>query len=243
MTREVLEQVIEEDQEERTEETQDQEHAMEKVQEQVTEEEIEVTENVIVITQNEKEVADKSANICDLCGKIFKTKRIRNQHKKTIHSSDPEVKKRMADLSAKKALLIQCPLCDSKYNSRNLNNHIKKDHPTHQLVEECDVCKKQFSNGSHLSRHMFEVHSEQPRFQCPVCDFTSKHGTNLTKHMIIHQNSVLLSCENENCDFSTKRVKELKSHKCRMKTFVCDLCNKKCATSEALRKHKGRNHK
>ena len=113
-------------------------------------------------------------------------------------------------------------------------------HANHTLVENCEICDKTFTTGSHLNRHMDEVHGESPTFTCSFCDYRTKDEGNLKKHVLVHCDTKPFKCDI--CHFETKRSRELKSHRCRMKPFQCDLCHKRSSTANGLYEHKKRTH-
>ena len=179
---------------------------------------------------------------CNICDKTFKTTKCRKFHMQAKHSSDQVFQNRLKAISARKSLAIsrKCPLCEELCNSKNLKKHIKSVHPSHLLVEICEICQKKFSNGSHLNRHFDECHSESPVYACSFCDYKTKDKGNLKKHVVVHSVEKPFKCEE--CQFETRRPKEMKTHKCSMKTFLCDLCNKKSKSADGLRVHKKRAH-
>ena len=178
---------------------------------------------------------------CDICSKVFKTKKTWMFHMKAKHEHDSVFSQKLKEISASKSLKISCPLCDQTFTSRNLKNHIRSDHETHTLVEECDICHKKFSNISHLYRHIDSMHNEERRHECTLCDFTTKIKQNLRRHILVHSAEFRFKCDI--CGHQSKRENDFKKHVCREKTFQCDICNKMCATAEGLKKHKKRNHK
>ena len=187
-------------------------------------------------------VIDEEKNFrCDICHIDFKTKKTWNFHMKAKHINDPVFAQKLKEVSASKSLKVCCPLCDQKFTSRNLKNHIRSDHETHTLVEECDICHKKFSNISHLYRHIDSVHNEEPGLECTLCDFTTKSKENMRKHTLVHSAGYRFKCDI--CGHQSKRVNDFKKHRCREKTFQCDICKNMCATAEGLKKHKKRNHK
>lgn len=193
---------------------------------------------------NEKEtVPDEEIRFpCNVCDKTFTTAKYRRFHIQAKHVNDPAFEDKLREISARKSLARKrkCPLCEELCNSKNLKKHIKAAHPTHLLVEICDICQKRFSNGSHLNRHFDECHSESPVYSCSFCDYKTKDMGNLKKHVVVHSVEKPFKCDE--CQFETRRPKEMKIHNCSIKTFPCDLCNKKSKSANGLRAHKKRAH-
>ena len=189
-----------------------------------------------------KETTELTRFPCNICDKTFKSNKYRKCHIQAKHSSDPQFADRFREIYAKRSLARQrkCPLCEVLCNSKNLKTHIRTEHPTHSLVEICEICQKKFTTGSHLNRHFDECHSVSPVYTCSFCDYKTKDRGNLKKHVLVHSAEKPWKCED--CQFATKRLKELKTHKCNIKSFLCELCNKTSKTAVGLRAHKKRAH-
>ena len=205
---------------------------------------MEVPENPDNTDGNEKEKVPSEVNRfpCNICDKTFRSTKYRKFHIQAKHSSDPAFEDKLREISARKSLARKrkCPLCEELCNSKNLKTHIRSAHPSHSLVEICEICQKKFSNGSHLNRHFGECHSESPVYACSFCNYKTKDRGNLNKHVVVHSVEKPFKCEE--CQFETRRPKEMKTHKCSIKTFLCELCNKKSKTANGLRVHKKRAH-
>ena len=66
---------------------------------------------------------------------------------------------------------LTCNGCGKSFeNKETLGLHKKRSGPAHNVRPECNVCKKQFSHGSNVLRHMMIHTGEHPFcFVCFVC--------------------------------------------------------------------------
>ena len=200
-------------------------------------------EEVVDLSDHVDSVSEKKKKtiFCEFCKKTFSSKKTKKYHVKSQHSQDPQFLSKITEIQNKMKTKVCCPLCDLQVGVRDLKNHIRTNHETHTLVEECDVCHKKFSNGSHLNRHIDQTHAELPLFKCKICKFSTKIRDSFKSHMETHRKGNLHECEK--CDYGSKRAYDLKKHKCVSKKIKCSLCESKCATFEGLRKHMVRHHK
>ena len=122
----------------------------------------------------------------------------------------------------------------SSFNSRSIRNHLKTCQPGLELVETCVHCEKNFKSKFLLKRHIENVHEASRIHQCVLCDFKGKRREHLEDHLKTHSEQ-RISCDK--CDYKTRKREDLARHRCRPKPFSCNLCDLKCATEDALRKH------
>lgn len=114
---------------------------------------------------------------CNDCEKIFPTRRYMLNHRRTVHRTEKEEKR-------KKGLTVKCNECEKMFlNQHNLNQHMKvhfKD-PS-ELV--CKVCGWKFNERGNLIQHM-RTHSNN-KTNCTVCHKVLSIRY-LQEHMKIHR--------------------------------------------------------
>lgn len=70
----------------------------------------------------------------------------------------------------------------------SLLRHIRAKHPntntnTNTMVR-CEICHKDFSRPSNLTRHKKTAHNTHRPFSCLICEKTFKRSDNLAQHML-----------------------------------------------------------
>ena len=178
--------------------------------------------------------------LCVICNQKFKETSYLRTHMKLKHSGNEEFSDKAKYVSKKKSFNRVCTLCNRFFNSRNILNHMRLEHPEVSLGHICELCRKTFKNEWLLRRHIANVHVKERRFKCEICDKTWKRESHLTDHQKIHR-QVILKCDK--CDFQKLWERDLKCHKCRVRAFACDFCDHKALTKNALRMHIKRVHK
>ena len=73
----------------------------------------------------------------------------------------------------------------------------------------CDICEKDFSCNSTLTRHM-RIHSDNKIFKCPFCSYSGHRKDNLGSHMKSHSLVKSYSCSL--CPYSTNFSVSMKKH-------------------------------
>ncbi|GBM90597.1 Zinc finger protein 90 [Araneus ventricosus] len=106
---------------------------------------------------------------CDVCGELFKTKKMLNGHV-ILHT-------------AKK--LIQCPDCSQTFKYRS-------SYHRHRIIHQgskpfrCSTCGKLFKTESHLKIHKAQ-HVINDEFVCNICDKSFGFRSFLDQHMLMHE--------------------------------------------------------
>uniref|UniRef100_A0A182MX14 C2H2-type domain-containing protein n=1 Tax=Anopheles culicifacies TaxID=139723 RepID=A0A182MX14_9DIPT len=126
--------------------------------------------------------------ICDTCGKDFRTKAALERHVRGHLGQE---------LSEKR----QCSQCGVWVNgARGLKNHTRNVHPGKDEVFECDICQQRCKNATTLYQHRKGVHA-QDKFECEFCGKRFKRKIYLKEHRALHTEQSLYSCSV--CDHKT----------------------------------------
>ncbi|XP_037044361.1 transcription factor grauzone-like isoform X1 [Bradysia coprophila] len=141
-------------------------------------------------------------NICEACGRSFKSKNDLKYHIELEHSTTPLPK-------------AQCYICGTWVkHQRYLRHHLKM----HQEVQEaqkgkvlnCPICKKKVQSKRLLAVHIRNAHGER-KHQCTYCEKAFKTPKNLKEHIALHTGEDLYSCPY--CDKSFKSNANMYSHR------------------------------
>ena len=148
-------------------------------------------------------------------------------------------------------LILQCNLCDSKFNCAvNFNKHKHYHNGTDDLLT-CAECGKKLSCEFALERHLRAVHYLHlfESFQCNFCEKSFSLKQTLIKHVRnVHGSSG--KKRTQACKFCKKQyaISGIYKHQesCRKSdTFAelkCPKCNMKFCRKEVLKKHIARKH-
>ena len=108
---------------------------------------------------------------CPDCKKMFKSKRLLNEHRKYEH----------ADYDEDRFQCEQCGRVFSYYNSLNRHKGI-----VHKIAppEQCPDCKKMFKNKKYLTAHRKYVHGAQKQYRCDKCNSLFRSFGDLKRHIM-----------------------------------------------------------
>eukprot|EP01083_Nonionella_stella_P261004 889280_1 len=178
---------------------------------------------------------NRSVYKCGLCKKEYLTEFGMNRHwcrSKKIHKCEKcgTIFKQRRDMSRHNCL--DGVECAPKSRSR----HRKVDNGT---VFICSSCKREFRSQSGISRHSCVRNlgsSFTVGFKCEKCKHSFEHQQALSTHNCLTIAQRDWNCEICHNSFKTKKLlaQHVESHK----TYVCDLCPKRCNTIADLNKHK-----
>jgi len=120
-----------------------------------------------------------SGSVCDICGKIFKSRFFCRFHLKTDHPEQKDFK---------------CQLCDKSYTLKgNLQKHVQIAHEKIRKFK-CDYCGKTFGQKIVLQNHIKCKHGDKETWKdlkCQLCDKTYTLKGNLEKHIRIAHDKIL----------------------------------------------------
>uniref|UniRef100_A0A182MM09 C2H2-type domain-containing protein n=1 Tax=Anopheles culicifacies TaxID=139723 RepID=A0A182MM09_9DIPT len=169
--------------------------------------------------------------ICDTCGKIFRTKPAMDRHIKLHHQ--PQLIK-----------WEQCEQCEKWFDCKlNLRKHIRIIHDQSGL-HPCDECTHQSITRRALVHHKNRIHKQKQIFECDHCGKKLNSKFSLREHVATHSNVPLYSCDfceitfnssaNKYKHYKNKHSKEwedLKRHKLQQKMGTIGtemICIKQC---------------
>ncbi|XP_053683701.1 transcription factor grauzone-like [Sabethes cyaneus] len=111
--------------------------------------------------------------ICDICARVYRTKRCLETHVKGHLGTRQEDK-------------VQCTVCAVWFtNKYQLTKHMNRIHILPEQMLECTLCGKQLRNREALNGHMHRAHTEN-RFECEFCAKTFKRPHHMREHVAIH---------------------------------------------------------
>ena len=120
--------------------------------------------HIISVHENLKNFA------CDVCGKFYKSVRKLNEHKKTVHISQSEMKN-------------ICNFCGYASSTASLlKSHIFRNHTERTRDFQCNLCEKAFYEVKMLNLHKKRVHEGLRNYICKICGKTFKQDHHLKNH-------------------------------------------------------------
>jgi KRAB domain-containing zinc finger protein len=156
-----------------------------------------VWHSAIALKKHVAEVHHIIRVVCDICGKVMKTKlkATLQDHKRLVHSGIGSVKK---DWS--------CDMCEKMYGSKLvLGRHMLAVHNKNKCFT-CDYCDKIVRSLQSLRTHMATVHYKKIEYNCHLCGHKAINKQALRGHVRrVHEKSLpTYSCIICNKDFSQR---------------------------------------
>ncbi|XP_075168678.1 uncharacterized protein LOC142240823 [Haematobia irritans] len=146
----------------------------------------------------------KYIKICDICGKILRTREIFDRH--------------MITHKGEETFRIICDICGYKVACKSsLRRHKRIKHPEASNISieyKCDLCPRISDSLSSLRRHVRYKHETERKFKCSICPKGFKKRSTLREHMASHTKIPLYKCPycpmkfNSNANMHTHRKKE-----------------------------------
>lgn len=159
--------------------------------------------------------------LCNICGKILKTKDRFRSHKNTHDGIRPHI----------------CLKCGRGFADRkNMHHHYNVIHLKKPKLE-CPVCQKKFYTRTKMKSHITMHYGVKP-FSCDVCNKTFRLKMNMIKHKKTHSNDRPHKCDKCQAAFIDKNM--LKRHSYihgGIRPFPCPICGHRFSVKFHLKKH------
>ncbi|XP_061402535.1 zinc finger protein 43-like [Musca vetustissima] len=137
--------------------------------------------------------------ICDICGKVLRTRNTLQKHKAVVHTK--KVKKEPE----------QCSYCGKWYSTRStLQFHVLNMHIHTDREHRCEICGFVSTTREAKKKHIRFKHRAQKRHKCGLCDKAFKVPTLLKEHTATHTGVDLYNCAY--CDASFKSKSNRSTH-------------------------------
>jgi len=153
---------------------------------------------------------------CDLCPKIFSSKKHLKRHQDMKHPAEMNLRKpllnkgRLENVPSEVGDVFKCQVCDKNFTSEEKLERHGKEHLKGGAVLPfpCEKCDKSFITRKRLKKHM-RSHMDLTH-QCDVCEKSFQNAGILSLHKNIHLDQKPFKCEVCDKDFSQKG--NLKTH-------------------------------
>jgi DNA-directed RNA polymerase subunit RPC12/RpoP len=205
-------------------------------------------------------------NVCQECGKGFKTKRELIWHG-VVHSKvkafSCDINKCDKSYSSASALLrhkkvvhlgvkYECAECGKRFGQKGaMSEHFKTVHEK-QKQFKCPKCGMQFGRKQHLTTHITTVHEKVRAFRCEHCDKSFGQAVHRKEHIEgVHLN-ICYPCTWPDCNWTSHEKAKVKYHRRRAHTqewsLECQLCEDQlgiwwgCILPGEMNKHRAKKH-
>ena len=158
---------------------------------------------------------------CEFCGKIFKRRKILNEHRKIHTGKIPR----------------ECKICGKhSYGASSYMYHLRTH--TGERPHVCDICGNAYITSTQLTNHR-RIHSTERPFSCDICKKDFRCIGDLKRHKVTHTGVKPYSCDECGKLFTASQtLKEQKrSHSAEKLSYSCLLCGKEFTMKRNLRRH------
>ena len=133
----------------------------------------------------------------------------------------------------------KCSECASTFHEKkNLHHHLRKDHGLKKY--KCDLCAFRANDLTSLRKHEKAKH-ENIVLECKQCEYKTQDGSNLNRH--IRSKHVKKNIKCEQCNFETDRNDMMKRHVKAMHTLkTCNECEFSTKSIREMKIHKRTQH-
>ena len=179
---------------------------------------------------------------CNICGVIFKERKLLRRHKKNVHG------KTDAEGIAAAPKKFECDKCGKDFSANDyLQEHRRRSHSIFkQAPVDCDVCGESFRNKIQLNRHMTSKHEpqggegEKKEFWCERCNKQYPTRVRLQRHnQFVHSKQLAVDCNFCGKNFRNKLL--LKHHiqfmHSKQTPGDCKVCGKTYRNVHLLKMH------
>ncbi|XP_067627902.1 zinc finger protein 431 [Eurosta solidaginis] len=168
---------------------------------------------------------------CKICNEIFANRTKLMNHKREMHSFDPQ-----ADSP------FRCEICGNTYRTRiQLRFHVKR-HDARNF--KCNQCNRTFIRHHDLKKHQL-IHTGELPYKCDICSASYRYTHALRDHKErIHLNETFI-CKVSGCEAQFRTRSQLNDHKYKHigNPYKCERCSKDFLRRESLRRHSKAVHK
>ena len=174
---------------------------------------------------------------CDYCDEILDTTFRTKAHYKNLHPNQPIITK-----GFKKHNCTQCS--DFFYFEEELDRHLNLKHDVKTRLNYCKTCKHPYRDTHECGWKKTVKKQRLKRHFCDQCPKAFTLPTNLDDHIkAVHENRLDFGCDQ--CGKKLVSKIRLLAHvrQAHSSHIICDICNKKIANPDQLKRHKVFTHK
>lgn len=148
--------------------------------------------------------------ICDLCSKLFNSKKVLILHISKHFSSNISTKqsKRLKKTNPKKKIFV-CKVCSKHFSDQS---NYRRHSLSHYYRFQCDICEKTFSQMYNLQVHN-RTHTGTTPYKCDIC------------HLTFYRNDAM-------------KAHRRKCHEKKYSVIQCDECHKPYHSASTYLRHK-----
>lgn len=172
-------------------------------------------------------IDSKTHFLCNLCGKILRSKRGFEDHQKLHKNIRDQL----------------CDVCGSGFTSKKFLHLHKKSHDGIQRkVFNCSQCEKVFSGRHTLNRHLL-THSGEKNFICEICSKCFYTLQELNRHVRYHKKEYRFDCQL--CDMRFLDKSRFRHHMMRhrnIRPHKCQFCDKMFIVRRKMNLHMAAKH-
>lgn len=164
---------------------------------------------------------------CTECGRMFKKRTVRDNHKATVHGKAPR---------------YECPHCKIRFNSYyDRMTHLNEKHGEKEVSYSCQHCELSFKTSGQRAEHIRWSHFPRRReYKCAHCEWQFKTQHDLKRHMVKHTGKKNFHCAMCGQAFSSYRA--LRTHLKRHEELKCRWCGVAFKLHRELSKHLSSQH-